>query len=460
VEPTTDFAILSDARIYTFKITYLPVGGVAINFAAGFQDSTEIPTHVHYHSNFGDLLVSWDYNNHVQFYTNFHYQTYEFDWQNLEYEAFRVMVGIRIIPDGQDLLNGESLQSLFARLSNSARPAYGALEVWGGYSWFTLPSIKMATVVGGPFFDRAVGQITNDNGDLTGWRTDLRLADFARSPLPGGNEVSFGLSGFFSNYQSSSSSHCTYSLTTDCAFVNIIDFDPNQANNTGPFGNLNIKTSRNVNYYGVALDAHLGSWLGGSLKDWTGSLKDAPVALAASPFYVGIGMRGLDETAKLTSVDPLVCDPVTYKETLNTHYYGGFIGVDEKGALGDGWAVNLNATAGVYYADTEYQGRYSGYAPVIGVGYVQDQGNLNESLDKASFIGTVRLGLDRSLGWGRLGIFAQAEYLSYVPRIVYNNNDQASVLSFPIAGTQYGTQIKSSDAFNYTTGVSLVLPVN
>jgi hypothetical protein len=123
--------------------------------------------------------------------------------------------------------------------------------------------------------------------------------------------------------------------------------------------------------------------------------------------------------------------------------------------------VSLDATAGLFYTDVEYQGRYAGYTPLIGAGYVQESGSVNASLDRGSFIGTMRAGLNRDLGWGAAGLFGQGEYLSYVPRMAYNNNDQANfLLSWPIAGTQVGTRIKTGDAFNYTTGLSFTLRMN
>ena len=201
------------------------------------------------------------------------------------------MAGIRIIPDGQDLLNGESLESLMARLADARRPLGSELTVSGGYSWFGLPDMKLVTVVGGPFFNQALGQENNGDGDLNGWRTDVSLANFAEGELPGGRLISFGLSGFFANYQGTTNSHCMYSLTTDCAIVNIADVNPNQENNTGPFGNLNVITHRDVDYYGAAVDVRLVDWIGGGLKD-------GPPVQVLSPFKVGVAWRGIDADGK------------------------------------------------------------------------------------------------------------------------------------------------------------------
>jgi hypothetical protein len=451
-EPSTNFAILADVHTYSLKATYLPVPAVTVTAAGGWLAVTDIGSGVRHDAPYADARVAWDYNNHVQFYTALHYQGYEIDWQSFEFNELRMMAGVRIIPDGQDIMHGESLDSLFVRLADARRPIGSELTVSAGYSWFGLPDIKLVTIVGGPFFDQAVGQMADGDGNLNGWRTDVRLANFAQGVLPDGRVASFGISGFFANYQGTTNSHCMYSLTTDCAIVNIVDYNPNMENNTGPFGNLNVTTSRDVNYWGVALDTRLGRWL-------EGGLKDGP-AQELSPFKVGLAVRGIDEAARLASIDPLVGDPVKYKETVNTQYYGGYVGYERKEPLGDGWIAGIDATAGVYYTDTEYQGRYNGYTVVFPFGYVQENGFVNTSAATTSFIGTGRLDLKRDIGWGTVGVFGQGEYLSYVPRIAYNNNDQAGGPPWGIIGTQVGTHIASSDAFNFTTGLSLSMPMN
>ncbi len=451
-EPSTAFAGSPDVSSYSVKASYLPVPGVTVSAAGGWQAIRDAGSSAEYRAPFADALVSWAYNNHVQLYTALQYQGYNLDSQYLSSSDVRVMSGIRIAEGGQDRLEGGSLESLPPRVADAHGPVNTDLTVSGGYSWFGLPDIKMVTNVGGQFFDQALGQETNSGGNLNGWRTDARLADFAEAALPDGSWGSFSVSGFFANYQGTTGSHCMFSLTTDCAIVNIVDSDPNNANNTGPFGNLNVKVNRDVDYYGASLDARLGTVEGG--------LKDGPLAVVLSALKLGVAIRALDETANLTSIDPLVSVPVRYNENLNTNYFGGFIGIEQKAAFGDGWTAAIDGTAGVYYANTEYQGRYNGYAVSFPAGYVQDSGNLDLSLDKASFIGTLRLDIKRQLGWGTVGVFGEGEYLGYVPRILYNNNDQAGGPPWGLIGTQVGTRIGSSDVFNFTSGLSVSVPVN
>ena len=186
-----------------------------------------------------------DYSSHVQFYTTANYQTYDIKWQDSGYNELRVASGVRIIPDGQALFTGESVQSLVERLGFAGTPSGSQLSVSTGYSWFGLPDMKMVTVMSPPVAgpgtmpSQALRQETNaSNAD--GLRTDLRLANFAEGALPDGRLLSFGLSGFYANYQSGSHTHCMYTVTTDCAIVNIVDFSSTQPNNTGLGGELNV----------------------------------------------------------------------------------------------------------------------------------------------------------------------------------------------------------------------------
>ena len=451
-EPSTYIGILADVRSYSVKASYLPVPGVTFNLGAGWQIVSDVGSGSHYETPTADLQAIWDYNSHVQFYTTLRYQGYNLDGQNLGYSEVRVLSGVRIVPDGRDILHGESFESLYARLADAHRPIGSELSVSGGYSWFGLPGMKMVQHVGGPLWDQVTGTASNDNGNLNGWRTEVKLANFAQQPFPNGVLTSFNVSGFFANYQGSTSSHCKYTGKMDCAIVNIVDGSSTQENNTGPFGDLNVSTSRNVNYWGVTLDSRLGTW-------GSGGWKDSVPAGWLSFFKLGVAVRGIDETAKLIAHDPLVSVPARYKETVDAHYYGGFVGFEKAVAFG-AWRLGADATAGVYYTDMDYQGRYRAYTPVIPVGYVLDSSNVSTSQVSASFIGTVRVDLKRQFGWGTAGVFGQGEYLSAVPRISYNNNDYAGGAPWGLIGTQTGTRLNSEGAFNATGGLTVSVPVN
>ena len=163
----------------------------------------------------------------------------------------------------------------------------------------------------------------------------------------------------------------------------------------------------------------------------------------------------------MTSVDPFVGAPAKYKENLDAFYYGGYLGFEQVADLGGGWSLKGDATAGLYYTRVNYEGKYSGYTLVIPGGYYMENGEATAAMDRGSFIGTLRIDLKRQLGWGELGVFGQGEYLSYVPRVAYNNNDEASsYLLGGIVGTQNGTKLSGAEAINLSTGINITVPVN
>jgi hypothetical protein len=313
--------------------------------------------------------------------------------------------------------------------------------------------MSMTTVVGGPFFDQALGRIEDHDGDFTGMRYELRLTKMAEHTFDTGEKMTFGVGGFFAHYDETQQSHCNFTATTDCAMVNIVDFDPEQENNTGPFGKLSTTTERDVYYWGAAIEARLG-------RTMQGSLKDSPLSMTYdSPFKVGLGVRGLNQRGNLHSIDTSVPDPVDYNERVDTVYYGGFLGIEQAFPIGGGWQLLVNGTAGAYEAYTDYEGRYLSYVPIGGQNYVLERGAVDDAAEKTSFIGTVRLDLTRSLGWASLGVYGEAEYISYVPKVLYNNNDYAGGSPFGIAGTQCETFLVGDSAFNYTLGLSLAVPI-
>jgi len=262
-----------------------------------------------------------------------------------------------------------------------------------------------------------------------------------------GKFISFGASAFYSGQSSRGSSSCFYTALTDCAFVNIDDFDSLEENNTGPFGQFTTTTRRNVHYWGFSVDARPGGPTG------TGESE-------RSPLKFGVGARGLHERSNLHAMDAVVTDPVDYKERLDTLYLGAFAGIEHVFDLGAGWSLGIDGQAGIYGATTDYQGRYLGYVPVGGPLVVPEQGSLTLSDHAASFIGSGRIDLRRDMGWGTFGIYGAAEYFSQVPFVLYNNNDAAGGSPFGVVGTEVGTKLSWKDAMNYTVGLNLTVPLD
>lgn len=452
-EPTSAYGVLADMTTYELKANYVLMPGVTVTLAGEHIRAKELGNDFSYHSNVIDGLVVFEYSQHVQFYTDMRYEHFGVDWENDSFSRFKALAGIRIIPDGADLTKQAS--TFANRLDVPHLPKGADLTISSGYSMFELPGYKSTVVVGGPFFDQSLNQLTDQDGKASGGRVDMQLANFAQYAVADGQTLSFSLSGFYGHYAGSNNTYCHYTDSTDCAFVNIVDFDTNEENNTGTFGILTTKTKRDVDYYGVSIDTRLGDII-------TGSIKDSIPDLRYSPIKVGLSARGLNDRTVLTSSDPGVCLPVRFDDKLNTQYYGGYIGVVHQIQIVDGWSANFDGQAGLYLADTTYKGRYAGYVPVISpfVGFAGEHGSVDESKSKGAFIGALRLGLNRDLGWGMLGFYGQMEYLSYAPGVAHNTNDVAGGSPWGLQGAQSGTRIVSDDAINYTGGLSLTIKLD
>jgi hypothetical protein len=144
-------------------------------------------------------------------------------------------------------------------------------------------------------------------------------------------------------------------------------------------------------------------------------------------FIVGADVRGIDQDNHLRSS---VGTDFSYKETLDTTYVGGYIGVGGEysfgfipgvknvGGLYDrlGLRTFVNLRAGLYDADTDYDGRFAsgGFSS-----------RLSQSDDELAFIGTVSLETRKQIGMRTsLSLWTDYEYISSVPEMRYDNLDR------------------------------------
>ena len=118
---------------------------------------------------------------------------------------------------------------------------------------------------------------------------------------------------------------------------------------------------------------------------------------------------------------------LTYKETLDTTYYGGYIGfggeysfgfipgVKNVGGLYDrlGLRTFINARAGLYPAQTDYDGRFA-------FDFFDFNSKISKSSDDLAFIGTISLETRKQLGARTsLSLWTDYEYISSVPDLQY-----------------------------------------
>jgi hypothetical protein len=109
-----------------------------------------------------------------------------------------------------------------------------------------------------------------------------------------------------------------------------------------------------------------------------------------------------------------------YNETLDTTYAGGYIGLGGEYSLafltGGGLYERLGlrtfiaARAGLYNADTDYDGRFTGPAAT----------RVSSSEDDLAFIGTISLETRKQIGMRTsLSLWTDYEYISSIPKLHY-----------------------------------------
>jgi hypothetical protein len=333
-------------------------------------------------------------------------------------------------------------------------------EVGIGWSFLHINDIEF-TAISDFFVTEVLDHQTDHDGELNGYKLTAGLSGLM--PHRRGDWLAtVGVKGFYSRYEDESESRCTFTATTDCIFVPLVDPDPTIIDSSGGFfSDWATSTERSVTYWGAAVELALARYeAAASFKDGGGSLKDAPVPVAQpSPFVwkVGLGARRLDQTTDLFSEDfgPTL-DPVTLSDDLETTYYGGYFGLMAVKPLG-GFRLRLNAETGLYYANTQYDGAYTATANLGSDQPVAEAIQLDDG--RAAFIGTLNLALERDVGPVTLALFGEAEWLSYAPKVLYNDNDSAGGFPFDISGAQDGTELGGGSALTYTVGAKVSVPL-
>jgi hypothetical protein len=118
-------------------------------------------------------------------------------------------------------------------------------------------------------------------------------------------------------------------------------------------------------------------------------------------------------------------DVFTYKESLDTTYVGGYIGFGGEYSLGflsTGGLMNrlglrtfINAKAGLYNADTDYDGNFA-------FNFLPFSSKLSQSIDDLAFIGSVSFKTRKQLGpRTSLSLWTDYEYISSAPKMHYGD---------------------------------------
>ena len=323
-----------------------------------------------------------------------------------------------------------------------------------GWSWIRLPdtdfTVFKATL--GTRDGPLAALIQDHDGTMNGVRVDGGIL----APVgPGG--IQMGVSGFFAHQEDTQTSGCVSADNVEaCGFSNLFDPDPNTTNlHLEDEATVTVSTLREVMHYGVALEARTPGGDGPGNVQWRG----------------GLSLRAIDQDNQLrgTSIsDGITGAPASnttigiLDEDIDTSYYGAFAGLLARFAFGPGLNLVVDAEGGLYYAHTDYRGRYSQTeidpgAPTAGL-----QRTLNQSLSlddsSAAAIGRFKVELEKDFGGVAVAGFVMGEWYSYAPKLRYNNTDDGAGMNL-IEGFNSGTRIDHGQATAFTVGGRLTVPI-
>ncbi len=345
--------------------------------------------------------------------------------------------------------------------SATAQQAGPRFELGVGWSALHLDDIEFTAVT-----DLLVTEVLDHQSDHDGQLNGYKFTGELSGLVPhrrGDWLTTVAVKGFYARYEDDQNSRCVFTDDTDCVYFPLVDPDPDGVIGLGGgadasggfFSDWQISVNRKAVYWGAAVELNFDRDTVQAV-----SFKDAPAPSESSAFQWrgGLSLRRLTQKTSLFSEDfgPTL-DPVTLDDDLGTSYYGGYFGFTTWKPLGEGLRLKLGGETGLYYADTDYRGAYSATANL------GDDTPLSQSLalsDSApAFIGSLNIALERNFGTATLALFGEAEWLSYAPKVLYNDTDLNGGVPFDIVGFQNGTELGDGSAFSYTIGAKVSMPL-
>lgn len=280
----------------------------------------------------------------------------------------------------------------------------GGTTIWigGGVQFLSLPDIKFTEQNGRKQKDSESDWL--DFGGAAGGGIETALG------MWGSSRVTGSVKGFWANVETDDHKRCNGGGSS------CVVFDPASGHSFSS-GTLNTKTNRDVDYWGGQAELKFGR---------AEPVYEKPNFYRNDYFIVGADVRGIDQDNTLHSS---VGKAFSYKESLDTTYVGGYIGfggeysfgfipgVKNVGGLYDrlGLRTFISGRAGLYNADTDYDGRFTSGS--FG-------SKLSKSTDDLAFIGTVSLETRKQIGMRTsLSLWTDYEYISSVPKMRYADDN-------------------------------------
>jgi hypothetical protein len=330
-----------------------------------------------------------------------------------------------------------------------------ALSFGIGWSMLHINDIEF-TAITDFFVTEVLDHQTDQDGELNGYKLTGELAGLM--PHRRGDWLtSVAVKGFYARYEDTEQTRCVFTGATECVFFPLTDPDTDVFPDVsgGFFSDWLTDVDRTVVHWGAAIEINLDRYAAPVY-----SLKDGPAPVEASPFLwrAGLAVRRLDQELSLVSVDSgPTLDPVLLNEDLDATYYGGYVGFTAWKPLDDGVRIRLSGETGIYYAEAEYDGDYTATATLGNDAPIAAAIALDDSAP--AFIGLLNIALERDFGGVTLALFGEAEWISYVPKVLYNDTDVNDGFPFDVIGTQDGTELGNGSALTYTLGARVSLPL-
>jgi hypothetical protein len=317
-----------------------------------------------------------------------------------------------------------------ARAQDMTTATVGGTTIWvgGGFQYLTLPDIRF--VGRGDFFDLV------DGGSVTSRQKNSEFSEYGGGGGGGietavghwnGMRLTAGVKGFFTSLENSDHKRCDTDGVDVC-----VAFDPTGVEGVTSGNSFFVtKAERDVDYWGGQVEFKLGGAQPVHVK---------PRVYRNDYFIAGADIRGIDQDIRLVNhADEVPGDGLlfTYNETLDTTYYGGYVGFGGEYSFGFipfvgsalkgvggiydrlGLRTFINVRGGLYSAETDYDGRFT--IPAISeFDFPGLRTRLSKSTDDLAFIGTVSLETRKQIGpRTSLSLWTDYEYISSVPEVHY-----------------------------------------
>jgi hypothetical protein len=278
---------------------------------------------------------------------------------------------------------------------------FGGTTIWvgGGVQFLSLPDIK--------FTWRNGRRQTNSESDWLDFGGAVGGGFETALGFWNGIRVTGGIKGFWANIETDDRTRCS----SNCEV-----YDPTGVYSGPSPTTLNTKTDRDVDYWGGQAELKFGRPEPVHVK---------PNLYRNDYFIIGADVRGIDQDNKLRG-NSGGSPTFRYNETLDTTYYGGYVGLGGEYSLGFltggglydrlGLRTFISGRAGLYSANTDYDGRYT----QVSIG----SNKLSKSSDDLAFIGTISLETRKQIGMRTsLSLWTDYEYISSVPKMRYADDE-------------------------------------